>query len=1153
MTKTSRIKNASKLTPFETKGAAVAAAKLLDESGDKFAAMLACCSSVAQSILCAPEESVRDRPKIGFWASAGKYTNFIKYPLFVRTVYSDTQAAYSFVETLLKLGWRRLFMIVDPSWTAMFESMKIVIKGTELEMEHALVNYRTGATLEEKAAQRDIELERVFMQADKDNFTVILAVPDQAKDLVHVVNASVNLRAKRPSTRRFQFVFEPNPTSAARLVASGSNAFNRVEILDAIDASIALTLPPFDKTSGAALAGAAAWRDAYESGEFAQDMIDAATGKPRTEMNSVPDSAAFFEDINQQPVAPYVYDAILLAGHAAAACDGAAECDVTRPGDMMHHLRRVEVKGLSQENIKTIPEYVDAPQPPPAPRPLFLIIKHLTRCMRSVVGNGRLLPHQWCTCTNTRCFVPVCFADSASSPRHVRSLALHIPPLRPLHYSSNDVSGTSFGITMAKITESVYTLDPALIDTADAVRLEIVGRVSIPAPKVRVCPNSLYDQKIGSMCEHELTKPLYLSAGVFESTKLRVTWAPAPSYGGRLKKYTVSARYCKTVGSVSCMSWPENLPAGLEVPATINAVVLNVAATDIDASEVIDGVYHAKSEAPIERGGVYHFGLRAVYDAGDQDVLTEVADSGIASGGGNGPNAVAYVPSLSCLPDLEANKTCACTRAQFHSSDLPGESELGWQCRSCPEGLQCWGRRFVKVTTVPGWFIAGLTDEIIAKDGRGKWLPKLYPCPGGEDACPGRFPVVRGMPRTEVFSSFSSSSSSSASSNSSNGSNSISNSISGNSNRSSASSKCIEFGYPIPGKWQYDGPLHSRKGCCAVHKSAGCADGYKLSKGAVCGAGPFGVAHFTQCEATAETLKGVNPYIAYFEGQCGEGHAGMLCRTCKVDYFLTRKLGSTRPVCQMCALDWTTSTGLFWAIFFGLILIVAVFALIVKRCVRPPPEERRFVSDLTVLSGKTESIERNMSTRQASGSLSPSQKRGISRSTSRGSRGRAMSSDMLTGQSVMKAFMGTFSTRNHNSVTQDSFISSLTSGRVGKVPYTTKEAEKLWAKLDENQGTHSFLLLNDYTTLPPPSLQSLPCLPVPVVTARAFCLPHFSHTHFSLLPYSCFKMGTSRRKSSSDSTSTSARGTHLQTNGARRRTTCGGGTIQSGRTRFALS
>ena len=66
-----------------------------------------------------------------------------------------------------------------------------------------------------------------------------------------------------------------------------------------------------------------------------------------------------------------------------------------------------------------------------------------------------------------------------------------------------------------------------------------------------------------------------------------------------------------------------------------------------------------------------------------------------------------------------------------------------------------------------------------------------------------------------------------------------------------------------------------------------------------------------------------------------------------------------------------------------------------------------------------------------------------------------MSSDMLTGQSVMKAFMGTFSTRNHNSVTQDSFISSLTSGRVGKVPYTTKEAEKLWAKLDENQGTHS--------------------------------------------------------------------------------------------------
>ena len=219
---------------------------------------------------------------------------------------------------------------------------------------------------------------------------------------------------------------------------------------------------------------------------------------------------------------------------------------------------------------------------------------------------------------------------------------------------------------------------------------------------------------------------------------------------------------------------------------------------------------------------------------------------------------------------------------------------------------------------------------------------------------------------------------------------------------------------------------------------------------------PFGVAHFTQCEATAETLKGVNPYIAYLEGQCGEGHAGMLCRTCKADYFLTRKLGSTRPVCQLCALDWTASTGLFWAIFFGLILIVAVFTLIVKRCVRPPPEERRFVSDLTVLSENTESSKRQMmSTRQASGSLSPSQKRGISRSNSRGSQGRAMSSDMLTGQSVMKAFVSTFSTRNRNVVTQDAFISSLTSGRVGKVPYTTKEAEKLWAKLDENQGTHS--------------------------------------------------------------------------------------------------
>ena len=60
------------------------------------------------------------------------------------------------------------------------------------------------------------------------------------------------------------------------------------------------------------------------------------------------------------------------------------------------------------------------------------------------------------------------------------------------------------------------------------------------------------------------------------------------------------------------------------------------------------------------------------------------------------------------------------------------------------------------------------------------------------------------------------------------------------------SSKCIEFGYPVPDEWQGD------PGCCSVYAKAGCSGGYNKVKGTVCGSGSWGVAHETKCEATAK-------------------------------------------------------------------------------------------------------------------------------------------------------------------------------------------------------------------------------------------------------------------------------------------------------------
>ena len=58
------------------------------------------------------------------------------------------------------------------------------------------------------------------------------------------------------------------------------------------------------------------------------------------------------------------------------------------------------------------------------------------------------------------------------------------------------------------------------------------------------------------------------------------------------------------------------------------------------------------------------------------------------------------------------------------------------------------------------------------------------------------------------------------------------------------SSKCIEFGHPIEGRWQGDPE------CCSIHAKAGCSGGYAKVKGDVCGSGSWGVAHETKCEST---------------------------------------------------------------------------------------------------------------------------------------------------------------------------------------------------------------------------------------------------------------------------------------------------------------
>ena len=114
-------------------------------------------------------------------------------------------------------------------------------------------------------------------------------------------------------------------------------------------------------------------------------------------------------------------------------------------------------------------------------------------------------------------------------------------------------------------------------------------------------------------------------------------------------------------------------------------------------------------------------------------------------------------------------------------------------------------------------------------------------------------------------------------------------------------SKCLEYGYPIPNTWQDD------PGCCAVHAKAKCSGGYQKMKGVVCGSGSWGVAHETNCVATAWSLAA--PERKSWKYSNALDTAADLCqellnqvRTCTcVSLYLCQELLNHQCLCQ-----WTT-------------------------------------------------------------------------------------------------------------------------------------------------------------------------------------------------------------------------------------------------------
>eukprot|EP00947_MAST-08B_sp_MAST-8B-sp1_P005134 g5134.t1 len=316
--------------------------------------MLTCCSSVALALLDAKNDSVREAPKIGFWASSPILELPSRYPKFVRTVFSTSQSQSALLESLVQIGWRKLFVIADEFSPFAMGLLNSLIGAAASEytnnataamvsISYALVDMRKNG-----ADVRDAGLAAAFSKAHNENFTVILPLPDYDSDILHVVRAGT-----RSAQRAWQYVFCNQPNAPYSRVVSKTD---ELDVINAVQGAIELDSQPFDRTRATAVAAASSWSAAYaEDASLREPMVDAYSGEVLSSMNTVLTTPNLMEGCNQPAIAPFLYDAVLLAGRAASACDEELGCNVNNADDMMRHLRSVTVKGIANEEIKVLP------------------------------------------------------------------------------------------------------------------------------------------------------------------------------------------------------------------------------------------------------------------------------------------------------------------------------------------------------------------------------------------------------------------------------------------------------------------------------------------------------------------------------------------------------------------------------------------------------------------------------------------------------------------------------------------------------------------------------------------------------------------------------------------------------------------------------
>ena len=110
--------------------------------------------------------------------------------------------------------------------------------------------------------------------------------------------------------------------------------------------------------------------------------------------------------------------------------------------------------------------------------------------------------------------------------------------------------------------------------------------------------------------------------------------------------------------------------------------------------------------------------------------------------------------------------TCKCRRDEFHTKGMPPlmddpplqpngiieEPAKDWKCEACLEGTECTGGTTSTISVKPGWFVVRSVSKATGAEKR----PKLSPCPGGSESCPGGTSialVMRKLPPTAVAAS----------------------------------------------------------------------------------------------------------------------------------------------------------------------------------------------------------------------------------------------------------------------------------------------------------------------------------------------------------------------------------------------------------------